>query len=723
MTHQFFATASLGTASALAAELRELGLPAIDEQKGGVAFGEVLEDGYRACLWSRIASRVLKPLATFEVDSAEALYEGIFEIPWADHLAADRTLAIDVAGGNSPAGPPNFVVLKSKDAIVDRIRQSEGARPNIDTERPDLRVNVHLKGSQVTVSLDFAGRSLHRRGIGRAGTGLAGTAAPLKENLAAAILRLAGWSERGQEVPLYDPMCGSGTLLTEAAWMALDVAPGLARQGFGAAGWSGHDAKLWQELYNEARDRRAAGEEREIRLAGADASKEALSAVRRNLHKAGLGGRVRLVRAELQDAKPPWDTKPEEGGLVVTNPPYGVRLGGAAELGPLYELLGDVLKQRFPGWTAYVLCGEPKLVKRIGLRPTARHVLYNGPIECRLLEIPISPEKVESSEGPGWRKASPQATGFANKLRKNLRVLRRWAKRNDVTCYRVYDTDMPVYNLAVDWYDGALRVEEYAPPKRVREAQADHRLHDALQAVAEVFEVEPKEIVLRQRRRLKGGQQHERRGEAGVLRPVREGELSFLVNLTDYLDTGLFLDDRLLRKRIRERAEGIDFLNLFAYTCTASVAAAAGGAKTTTSIDLSSTYLDWGGRNFALNGFEDGPWPAHRRIRDDVLAALKEPSDRQYDLIFVAPPTWSRSKAMQGDFDIQRDHGWLLERCSERLTPGGEILFTTNLREFEFDGPAGVEAREITEEITPRDFARRPRLRAWALRRSAVASS
>ena len=191
MESQFFATASRGTASALATELRELGVSGVDEQRGGVAFGQGLEDGYRACLWSRVASRVLKPLATFEVDGAEALYQGVFEIPWADHLGADRTLAVDVAGGQSPAGPPNFVVLKSKDAIVDRIRQSEGARPNIDTERPDLRVNVHLKGPQVTVSLDFAGVSLHRRGIGRAGT-----AAPLKENLAAAILRLAGWPER-----------------------------------------------------------------------------------------------------------------------------------------------------------------------------------------------------------------------------------------------------------------------------------------------------------------------------------------------------------------------------------------------------------------------------------------------------------------------------------------------------------------------------------------------
>jgi 23S rRNA (guanine2445-N2)-methyltransferase / 23S rRNA (guanine2069-N7)-methyltransferase len=230
--------------------------------------------------------------------------------------------------------------------------------------------------------------------------------------------------------------------------------------------------------------------------------------------------------------------------------------------------------------------------------------------------------------------------------------------------------------------------------------------------------VEPSQVVLRVRRRRSEGEQSERRDDRRELREVKEGELRFLVNLTDYLDTGLFLDDRLLRRRIRKQTEGKRFLNLFAYTCTASVAAAAGGAIATTSVDLSKTYLAWGRRNFELNGLDA---PEHRLVRADVLEWLVRGGDRRlYDVIFLAPPTWSRSKAMQHDFDVQRDHARLLERCLPLLAPGGEILFTTNLRGFVLEAEAlrGFVAEEITAEVTPPDFARRPRLRAWVVRRA-----
>lgn len=707
----FFATTPRGTEQVLAEELRDLGLLVVAGERGGVAFGESLEDAYRACLWSRIASRVLRPLASFRVDGADALYKAVHAIAWTSHIGPEKTLAVDVAGGDSPAGPPHFVTLKTKDAIVDRIRQEEGERPSIDTENANVRVNIHLAGPRVNISLDVAGRGLHHRGIGRAGA-----TAPLKENLAAAILRLAGWHEHCADeqnsTPLFDPMCGSGTLLIEAAWMALDVAPGLQRQHLGAAGWRDHDAALWRRLLAEARQRRDAGKQRQVRLAGNDASPQALAAARINLRAAGVSSQVRLAKGDLQRARPPWS----DAGLVITNPPYGARLGETAELGPLYELLGDVLKHRFPGWTAWVMCGESKLAKRIGLRPAARHILFNGPIECRLLKVPIADAPVQSTEGPGWRKPGVEAHAFGKKLRKNLRQLGPWAKRAGLSCYRVYDTDMPLYNLAVDWYDGAVRVEEYARPRRIDEEAADKRLRDALLMVAEVFEINDKDIVLRQRVRRRPGEQHERRSDHGELRQVREGDLRFLVNLTDYLDTGLFLDDRLIRRYLRQQAAGGDFLNLFAYTCTASVAAAIGGARSTTSVDLSNTYLNWGRRNFAANGLDRAAnHGQHQWVRGDVMGDLGRPSSRRYDLIFVAPPTASRSKAMRDDFDIQRDHRWLLMRCVDRLKPGGEIVFTTNQRDFVLDDVFPHAAREITEEMTPRDFARRPRLHAWTI--------
>ncbi|MEE8523092.1 MAG: bifunctional 23S rRNA (guanine(2069)-N(7))-methyltransferase RlmK/23S rRNA (guanine(2445)-N(2))-methyltransferase RlmL [Thermoanaerobaculia bacterium] len=705
---RFFATASKGTEQVLADELRDFGLGGIEVGRGGVSFGKSLEEGYRACLWSRVASRILQPMARFEVDGADALYQGAAAIRWTDHLGPETTLAVDVAGGGSPAGPSHFLALKTKDAIVDRIRQAEGTRPDVDTKRPDVRVNVHVAGPKVTVSIDLAGRGLHRRGIGRSGA-----EAPLKENLAAALLAIAGWPGDGGEAPLYDPFCGSATILLEAAWMALDVAPGLIRGRFGAERWRGHDRALWKRLLAEARERLDAGRERQIRLAGTDASPAAIRAAGKNLDRAGLTDRVRLRQRELRDVEAPWD----DAGLVVTNPPYGERLGEAGELGPLYELLGDVLKRRFPGWSSWVLCGNPALAKRIGLRPSSRHVLYNGPIECRLLEIPISSATVTGDRGPGWRKPSDETRGLANKLRKNLRKIVPRARREGLTAYRLYDADMPKFNFAVDWYDGAVRVEEYARPFKVDAADAERRLREALLVIPEVLEIEPADVILRVRQRQAAGEQHHKRGDRGGWREVREGDLRFLVNLEDFLDTGLFLDDRLLRRRIRDRSAGGDFLNLFSYTCSASVAAAVGGARSTTSVDLSKPYLHWGRQNFAKNELEE---QGHRFLRLDVVQWLKQGREwRRFDQVLVAPPTYSRSKGMEGDFDVARDHVWLLSHCARLLKAGGEILFTTNLRTFELDEErlGGLVAEEITKEITPFDFARRPRLRAWVLRR------
>jgi 23S rRNA (guanine2445-N2)-methyltransferase / 23S rRNA (guanine2069-N7)-methyltransferase len=704
---RFFASASRGTEEVLAGELRELGLAPVAAGRGGVSFGTGLEEAYRACLWSRVASRVLLPLARFEAEDAASLYEGVHAIPWCDHLAPTSRFAVKAAGAPAAAGPSHFIALKTKDALVDRIREEKGSRPSVDKARPDLRVHVHTHGSAVTVSLDLAGRGLHRRGSGRRAV-----AAPLRENLAAALLRLAGWPSRAESAPLLDPLCGSGTLLLEAAAMALDVAPGLARGSFGAPGWLGHDGKLWSRLLSEARERASSARGRRPRLAGRDASRGAVAAGRQVISRAGFSEHVRIEPGELRDAAPPW----EEAGLVITNPPYGERLGEEGELGPLYELLGDVLRRRFPGWTAWVLSGNRALEKRIGLRPASRTTVFNGPIACRFLEIPIHSEKVAGGEGPGWRRPGPEAVGFARQLRKRAKERARWARREGVSCYRLYDADNPVFNLAVDWYDGAVRVEEYARPRRVDAAAADRRLRDAMRVAAEVLAVPADQVVLRVRRRVGPHGQHGRFDDRRSFREVEEGGLRFRVNLGDYLDTGLFLDDRLLRRRIRESATGADFLNLFAYTCAASVAAAAGGALTTTSVDLSRTYLDWGKANFTLNGLAGG---GHRFLRADVIRFLRDRRDRRrYGLVFVAPPTRSRSKGMSGDFEVQRDHVSLLNDAGSRLAPGGEILFATNLRDFRLEesGLRGLVAEEITEAITPLDFAERPRQRAWSLR-------
>ncbi len=684
---RFVATAARGVEAALAEELRGLGLGGVDERRGAVAFEGPLADGYRAVMWSRIASRVLLVLSEVDAPDAGALYDGVRCVDWTDHVPPGRTIAVDVARTGPTADNPRYLVLRTKDAVVDRIRETRGSRPDVDTRRPDVRVHVHLVRGRATVSVDLAGEALHRRG------GRAGSEAPLKENLAAALLRIAGWP---LPVPFVDPMCGSGTLCIEAARIALDVAPGLARGRHGLEGWGGHDAAVWAALRAEALGRRDAARAREVAIHGWDASGPALAAARENVERAGLGGRIALARVSLADARPPDSAATEPRGLVVTNPPYGARLGEAGELGLLYEQLGDVLRRRFTGWTAWVLSGNRALDGRIGLKPRRRHVVFNGPIECRFLELPISEVPVEGG-GPAWRKPSPEAEMLANRLRKNVRRLRKWARREDVSCYRVYDADVPEYNMAIDRYDGAAVLQEYERPRSVDAAVAERHLRDAVQVVPEVLGIDPADVVVRVRRRRREGEQYERLAGEAVFREVREGGLRFLVNLTDYLDTGLFLDHRRVRSRIRDLARGRDFLNLFAYTCTATVYAAAGGARSTTSVDLSNTYLDWGRENLALNGLDAG---RHDLVRADCVEWLARARGR-YGLVLCAPPTHSRSKAMRGDFDLERDHVSLVRACARLLTPDGLLLFSPPIPRFPLDQRALSDLHLHIEDITP----------------------
>jgi 23S rRNA (guanine2445-N2)-methyltransferase / 23S rRNA (guanine2069-N7)-methyltransferase len=693
----FFAAASRGTEEVLEQELERLGIAPVCATRAGVAFGKDLIDGYRACLWSRLASRVLMPLASFDAANPDELYGGIHAVDWTAHLGPERTIAVNVAGRHSPIGPSHFIALKAKDAIVDRVREAEGARPDVDKRDPDVRIHLHAGTERVTVSLDLAGQGLHHRGHERVRA-----SAPLRENLAAALLHIAGWPEKAAEVPLLDPMCGSGTILAEAAGMALDVAPGLSRGRLGAEGWRRHDAELWRRLCDEARARGQQARERKVRIAGCDASRAAIRTARDYLARAGFADHVTLDVRGLSETRPPWDTP----GILITNPPYGERLGEAGELGPLYEMLGDVLKRRFPGWTTWVLGGNRVLDKRIGLRPASRLVLFNGPIECRFLKFPISDAGPTSQRGPGWRRSGDESRGFAKRLRVNARRIRPWAAREKLTCYRLYDADVPTYNLAVDWYDGRVRVEENPRPPKVAESDAERRLRDALLVVAEVLEVDREEIVLRVARAPRRDGRSERHGDRGRFQTVREDDLNYRVNLEDYPTTGLPLDERSLRRWIFERASGRDFLNLIAGSCTASLAAAAGGARSTTSVEASRVFLEWGRAQLELNGQQG---ESHHFVRDDAEPFIRHRAGRlRYGLLLLTPPS---DEPLAGP---------LIQQAGRLLDAGGEMLFVSRDKAFEpsQENLRGMSAQELTEELTPRDFAPRPRLRVWRIRLS-----
>lgn len=702
----FFAPCAKGLELLLAEELRALGATATRETRAGVSFDGNLTTAYRACLWSRLASRVLLPLAKFNAADAQALYDGAHTIGWDRHLAADGTLAVDCSLVQSTINHSNFAALKVKDAIVDQLRAQSGVRPSIDTEHPDVRVNLYLHHDVATLSLDLSGDSLHRRGY-RA----EGMIAPLKENLAAAILLRAQWPEIARAGgALIDPLCGSGTLAIEAALMAADIAPGLLRPYFGFLKWRGHDAAVWSALVTEAHARRNAGLAHLPPIRAYDHDATAVRAARENAKRADLGDRIAIQQRALADCV----VEPLPVGLVVANPPYGERLGELPELPAVYRALGDALKRCFAGWRAAVFTGNPELGKNIGVRAQRMHTLLNGAIECKLLHFEITEQWFVREHVPAQSPAELGASAemFANRLRKDLKHFGRWAARQEISCYRIYDADLHEYNLAIDVYESERRfvhVQEYAPPATVDERLAQRRLRDALTAIPMVLEISAEQMFYKVRRRQKGHAQYEKLGATGEFHEVREGTCRLLVNFSDYLDTGLFLDHRPTRVMLAEATPGKHFLNLFGYTGTATVHAARAGAASTTTVDLSHTYLDWARRNLELNGVRGRE---HELVHADVLTWLHEKHRRRYDLIFLDPPTFSRSKRMTETLDIQRDHVALIRATAALLAPGGSMIFSTNNRRFKLEQGelSGFAIEDITRKTIPKDFERDPRI-------------
>ncbi len=718
---QFFATVPKGMVASLLTELTLLGAGSVREQPAGVEFTGSMETAYRICLWSRTVGRVLLPLVKFAVSSEETLYAGVQTIDWQSHFDVHATFAVDFTGRSDAIRHTQFGALKIKDGIVDQFRLATGERPSVNLEQPDIRINAHLHRDELTISLDLSGESLHRRHY-RVET----VTAPLKENLAAAILLRAGWPEvAAQGGAFVDPMCGSGTFVIEAAMIAADIAPGLLRDHYGFFAWRQHDTDVWQRLVDEAQVRRSHGIDKLPPIYGYDVDPRSVSAAQANVTAAGLDDYIRIVRRDAAELAPPVGVMP---GLLAVNPPYGERLGQEAELMPLYAQLGSRLKAHFTGWRVVVLTGNPELAKQMGIRARHTHNMFNGALECKLLRFELDPQWYITLGG-GVRPAKLESLGpgaemLANRLRKNLKELGRWAEREAISCYRLYDADMPEYNLAIDLYQGEtcwVHVQEYEAPKTVDEQKATTRLKEALAVIPAVLDIPYEQMFLKVRQRQKGVSQYEKQADRKEFHEVVESGLTFLVNFSDYLDTGLFLDHRITRQKLRGWAEGRDFLNLFAYTGTGSVYAAAGGAKSTTTIDMSNTYLDWAKRNMALNGFKGRD---HHFVQADCLQWLAEqassPWGRRYGLIFLDPPTFSSSKRMQQAFDVQRDHVELLRHAIKLLQPGGVLVFSNNNRRFRFDGEAladtGVVVEEISAATIPRDYARNPRIHVcWVL--------
>ena len=741
---EYFATCPQGFERLLADELKRLGAFRVRPLKGGVAFFGGKEQGYRVCLWSRIASRITRVLARVDAHDAEALYGGAKTIHWEEYIAPGSTIAVSARGSNAALRNTQFVAVKVKDAVCDRLRVMTGARPDVALHRPDVPLWVSLHGNKATIALDYTGESLHRRGYRLSGEAVE---APLKEALAAGMLIWGGWDKvaspavrralqarKGEEglpdAPAFiDPVCGSGTLVLEAAMMAADRAPGLSRDYWGFEGCADFDAELFDSILADADDRFEAGMENLPVILGADNDEKAVALARANAKRLGFGNCLQFVVADcatLEQTALQAGITTANPGFIAMNPPYGVRLL-AGELDEFYKKLTQGLRSFGDAWRMVAITPDATFDSSIGYDAGEVLSVYNGAIEATLRKFRLgSTFMVDAAlitlEGKEQTVAlsSDHALQFAARLRKMVKARRKWAKKNNIHAYRIYDADLPDYAVAVDIFeeDGSgercLLITEYQAPKEIDQQKAARRFRDACTVAQALLEIPDSRVFTRVRRQAKGGSQYRKKEHRSHTIIVREAGYPFELDLSGYLDTGLFLDHRITRSLVGELAGGKSFLNLFAYTGTASVYAAGGGATSTTTVDMSQTYLDWAKRNMERAGFTGRE---HSFIKADVLSWVKRAiaAGETFDVVFLDPPTFSNSKTMgERTWDIQRDYVQLLTDVLNMVNPGGSIVFSGNLRSFKLDEEAltklGFAVENITAQTIPEDFSRNPKI-------------
>ena len=701
------ATCGAGLESLVADEIVAQGGRVAASAAGRVWFSGSLRTAYGLCLWSRCASRVLYVLDRFAAPDGDALYQRASRIDWGQHMQLDTSFCVDCTAHDATIPHSRFASLRVKDAVVDAMRQPDGQRPSVDLRDPDLRLHLLLDHDDAALCIDLSGDALHRRGYRRSGG-----EAPLRETVAAAVVMLSGWDARG-DLPLVDIMCGSGTLLIEAALMATDTAPGLLRRHWGFSRWKLHRPGVWQGLVDDAHERRTPQPDAVPRLCGYDIDPAMARAAARNAAHAGVGHLIHFEPRALGQ----WRSAPEAAGVVLANPPYGQRLEDRDAVRLLYRRIGRTLRDVFAHWTAGVLTVRRDLVEEYAAEGCVRHRLANGSLSCDLCVFRVPDEPVTLAKPvPDLQPVAvePEGQAFANRLAKNAKRLARAMRKAQTTCYRLYDADMPEFNFAVDLYGPWLHVQEYAPPATVDVRRAATRRSLALQVLRTLFDLPRNRVVVKQRERQRGTAQYQKQAHRGTLVEVSEQGLRFLVNLTDYLDTGLFLDHRLTRARIRNAVAGKRFLNLFGYTGAATVYAAVGGARQTVTVDASPVYLTWAQRNLYLNGYGGTP---HCMVAADCFGWLEACAD-QFDYIFLDPPTFSRGKRTSRRFAVQDDHAALIDLAMRHLSSDGVLLFSTNFKRFRMDTAIGgrYDLQDITAQTHPPDFARTQAHHCWEVR-------
>jgi len=699
-----------------AEEALKCGLTNIKQARAAVYAVGDLSAAYQMCLHSRTANRVLLELYQFRADSLQDLYQKLYEFSWNEHFLPENSLMISFTGNFPAINNSHFGALKVKDAIMDYQRINFGNRSNIDIKNPDIHLHIHAEKQKITVNLDLSGQSLHKRGYL-----LQSSKAPIKENLAAALLMRANWPKlAAQKLALIDPMCGGATFLIEGALIAYQIAPNLKREKWGFSNWLGHIPKLWLDVLTTAQNTAQQNlTNQNWWIRGFEADPRLIKPALNNVSRAGLTGKIKIYQGEIASFKA--QTDKQQTGLIICNPPYGVRLGNDDNLTYLYQQISSKLHTNYHNWQAAILCSNPDLARH--LYPIShKHTFFNGSLKCQLLHLdlhsampkyqdqnPLNNQPHQINDVP----LSNSAQMLANRLQKNLAKLKNWRITNHIECYRLYDADLPEYAIAVDIYGDYVHVQEYAAPKNIDPQKAQNRLNEALLACKKILQIQDDKLILKVRQKQKDGQQYQKQAHTNHFQQVTEGKVKILVNLTDYLDTGLFLDHRPLRLKIAQEAKNKRFLNLFCYTAVTTLHALSGGAKSTVSVDLSNTYLNWARKNLALNGYSE----TQRLIRADVMQFLAQDTN-QYDLIYIDPPTFANSKKRQLQFDIQQDHVRLLDLAMLKLAKNGVLYFSTNFQRFKLDESLTkrYQVQEISNICLDADFKRNPKIhRVWQI--------
>jgi len=719
---KLFITGHKGFETLLFHELRAILDPSsasLEKKYGGVEISAGIEAVYRVCLHSRLANRVFCELGRAQVEDETQLYRAVYQIDWDAHLNARDSIAVSATSSRSRLDHTHFIALKTKDAIVDQFRENCGSRPVVEKKQPDFQVHINIHHNQASISLDLSGESLHRRGYRLQHSG-----APLKEHLAAALLVQAGWEPHKDSARrLIDPMCGSGTFAIEAAMMAANIAPGLQRSYFGFNKWRLHQPELWQACIDQARQAVELHPEAIINASDYDAG--ALEIARANAERAQVDGMIEFSHQQVSELELP---SAQADTLVICNPPWGRRLQGEQDLGRIYADLGNAVQRLAPARLA-IISANPDLLHRLKLKRLSRKEVKNGPLECLFAIFATVGANEAASVTPAARVVADEiALPLRNRLTKNARHLQRWARRNDISCYRVYDADLPEFAFALDRYQSEIapevewyHLQEYQAPATIETDTAEYRIGVAAEVVRELFSIPDDRLFCKTRSRQRGSSQYQKQGSRNEFYQVREGGASLLINLSDYLDSGLFLDHRITRELVYQRSAGKSVLNLFCYTGAVGVQAGLGGASSVLNVDLSANYLKWARENHLLNNLDDEI--RYQFLRADIVELLSKPDrfalQQPYDLIFFDPPSFSNSSKMQHTLDVQRDHEDLIRLAMNLLARDGLLLFSTNRRGFKLAQATqqSYSTLDITHSTIDEDFKRNPKIhRCWEIR-------